>query len=148
MEKFGIVEAVKAECLANDWHFILSFSDFESNIQSDLDNADGKNLLVFDCGVSPSRHLGRTEKIDYDCRVFLGRKFDPNSDTSAELSESHAQKYDRRLHSLLLDIDTFLNNLICNNDLTSSSESIRFKINDMDLNADYVAMDVVFSQNV
>lgn len=148
MDKFGIVEAVKAECLAADVHFVLSFDEFQNNIQTNFDNADGKSILIFDFRAKPIRELGRVMSINYDCLFSLGRKFDPNEDTSAQLAETHQQKYDRRIKPLMDSLDSIISNIQCNNNLKSSGEDYDFELNVYNLGADFVVSPVSFTQNV
>lgn len=82
-----------------------------------------------------------------DITLMLGRKFEENAgeeetDERSSIDETYEQKEERRLNDLLTELNTFVENFICDYDYRLQSLRYSDQINQTDESIDFVRLDM------
>lgn len=144
MDFFGLVDAIRTYCTAEEIYFIYGNQAY-SNALADLNSyADNDLILIADFSCVPVITAGTVVSLTYTGTMALGRKFEAATESS--LDETPIQKYDRRLKDLSEQLAAIIGEIACDNELEISGLNFRFDLNQFDLNADFVATSVNFEQ--
>lgn len=79
--------------------------------------------------------------------ILFGRKFDVTASTAtseeySSLDETYSQKYDRRLFTLMSELNTFIETVICGSPYRLISQRFNDQINSTDENIDFVSCEL------
>lgn len=140
-EDFNIIAAFQDYAIEQGWNFLFSLNEFENNLSNLFNDAEGINTLICDVKETPSIENEVVTSVNYECLLMLGRKFDPTLLTNSNLSETHKQKYDRRLSELRVDLIGLMKKFGCTHDLRVFDNEIYYEINVYDSNADFAVCD-------
>lgn len=142
-----LIDTIEQYCKDNNIKFILGTEDYQ-NMETDFhDYAAGQLILLLDTTYSVNIYSGSVVGYSYNVTLALGRKFDFDGD-EADLQEFYIQKYHKRLKELTELLNSLIANVACIGDFTVNSMNVRYEINHLDLNADFVAATGVISENV
>lgn len=139
---YNIVSALADLATAQDWHGILSFSDTNTNTEVTGALTIGATVFVYDAVARPQIRNGRVVGVAADVVCALWKKFDAGYDgtngatTSANLDETHAQKYARRLADLYAELVDALAAWSCDEQADIVFSAITPEVNAYDENFD------------
>lgn len=146
MNKFDFIGVLRSYCTTNGIFFIMGENAYV-NAVADANVYDSNDLILLaDLRLAPSFGGAVVQSVTYSGLIALGRKREVNSETEtyteSSLDETYEQKYDRRLQELSEELCDILKEITCTNEGTINSLSMRYDINQFDLNADFVAGEV------
>ena len=142
-----LVNLLKTEALANDWHFIygrpadLNFSACRNEDGTFREYVDGQLVMgvYLNTIASNFSKANAISKEIYNGALILGRKFDDDG-TAASLDETDLQKYDRRFYDLMELLKTFLIGFACDNGLSIDFFVVSLLPNQYDTDIDFVSL--------
>jgi hypothetical protein len=148
MNFFEINETIKAYCTTNGIKFVYGAKELADihlqNIVISDNLGANEHVLFVGFNYIPEFQAGKVVNVQYSGFMMYGRKCETS--TSAELDETHQQKYDRRLKSLTSGLSLIIGALICNYDLELKNQiEISEVINQFDENLDCVQTNIVLS---
>ncbi|MDD3645504.1 MAG: hypothetical protein PHR19_08265 [Bacteroidales bacterium] len=145
MENLDIIGALNDFADQKGWTFINGIDAYANYEVDQIDLRMGDKLLVVDLNLSPSYADGGMIKgINYSGILMLGMKVDDIAETSS-LDETQSEKYNARLKNLTKELITSAGQFSCKHQLSITSATTRLQLNKFDVNADFVAMDIIFS---
>lgn len=139
-----LIAEINAMCLTNSWRSAFGLDEFEKNIATSEGYAAGEKVLAFEAYYTPTVVNTKTTQESWRVVASLGRKFDPSytadafQTATASLDETHQQKYDRRLASLVSEFVANFAALACALEFDISFGEIGFDVNMFDTNIDFV----------
>lgn len=147
MEFFGLKDALKSYCDANDIMFVYGRSELrEFHFQSENDQSplNAGDRVLFAGFTSRPQILGKVHAVRYVGFLMLGQKCESN--TSAELDETQELKYDRRLGDIEAALAQLIAEFACAEDI-EIIDSLEFDeaINQFDENIDCIETPITFS---
>lgn len=141
---FDLIDILRDYCTLNDIFFIPG-TDAYINAVADMNvYADSDLILIADFTSAPSFTGGRVTGNTYTGVLALGRKTETY--TTSTLDETWEQKYDRRLKSLSQTLASLIGDIACENEFEISNVTFKLDINKFDLNADFVAATISFTE--
>lgn len=165
MEYFGLIDKMKEYCSTQNNIFIAGGNDYKAYRNALLDNeeyANGQLIVFAGFEMIPTLSMNQLNGLKYTGVVGIGRKCEEKTIvqddedtiedetvkeyTVSNLDETYQQKYDRRLKSLATQLFNFCQLMACNNNLEITSMTMGEKINQYDLNADFVECQITFEQ--
>lgn len=165
MEYFGLIDKMKEYCETQNHVFIAGGNDYKAYRNSLLDDneyANGQLIVFAGFEMIPTLSMNQLNGLKYTGVVGVGRKCEEKTITEddidteeneelkeytvSNLDETYQQKYDRRLKSLATQLFIFCQLMACNNNLEITSMTMGEKINQYDLNADFVECQITFEQ--
>ena len=133
---YSLPEQIAAVATARGWVPVLAFDNFEANIETgETVYPAGVCVLTYDYTLQPTLVNGRVTAWRGEAMLALGRKAETT--TSAEISETHKQKYERRLKYLSEELVAGISDLSCASGHTVALQPIAFQINKFDTNIDF-----------
>ena len=151
MEAFGIIDILRNYCIENDIYFIPGDSAYVNAISDENIYKDNDLILIANFTSSPNFYASRITSNKYSGLLALGRKREitddsPQVETESSLDETFEQKYDRRLRYLANRLAGIIGDIACENEYEVDSVNFKLQLNDLDLNADFVACTLNFNE--
>ena len=144
MEDFNLIDILRTYCETASIYFIPGTSAYINAVADETVYENNELLLIADFTISPVIVNGRVSETSYTGVMSLGRKREesetsPSIETESSLDETYEQKYDRRLKELSSLLVYIISKVGCENDFDILNVTLRYDINQFDLNADFVA---------
>lgn len=141
---YSIAEQIAAQAAARGWASVLSFDAFETNIETGVIYPPDQFILTYDYNLTPTVKNGVVLSWRSEVMFALGRKAEA-AGTSASVTETHQQKYERRLKALTEELVAGLLALQCATGYTLTMQPMVVQPNKYDTNIDFVYTRVTFA---
>lgn len=145
MNKFDFIGVLRQYCNQNGICFIMGESGYVNAVADATVYENNELILVADLRLDVTFGGAVVQTTNYNGMLALGRKREIDefgTRTVATLDETVEQKYDRRLKYLSEQLCNILKEITCENEGEIVRCSLRYDINQFDLNADFVAGDI------
>ena len=145
MNKFDFIGVLRQYCNENGIFFIMEENGYVNAVADATMYENNELILIADLRLDVTFGGAVIQQTNYNGMIALGRKREVDefgTHTVSSLDETYEQKYDRRLQYLSEQICQILKEITCNNDGEIVRCSLRYDINQFDLNADFVAGDI------
>ena len=144
MIRFGLLSALRTYAQTKGIVFFMGADQYVNAIADKNKINDNQLILVAMFSVQPKKDGNGTDIHEYVGKLALGRKRESvtvgqtTTKTVATLDETFEQKYDRRLLDLTGKLNDLVKEVACQNELIVVSFKMEMKLNQFDLNADFV----------
>lgn len=150
MKAHDIIGALGQLAEAKGWHFMAG-DNWYLNYQADLNTYEGGQLVLianFNSQLVYSK-ARKLSQIVYSGTLMIGRKFETNFPvTESSLSETWMQKYCNRLFDLTTNLDEFISEFACANELTIGNCQFKYDLNKFDANIDFTAATITITDEL
>lgn len=144
MSLFSLPSDFRTYCKNKGYYFILGDDAYINAVNDSTVYENNKIIVIADLSFKPNIENNRTYSVSYSGTIAVGRKRE--SETVSSLDETFEQKYDNRLQDLSELLMVILSDFACSNDIEINSVNARFDINKFDLNADFVAAQIILTK--
>lgn len=153
MRYYGLIDAISDYCEKKGHIFIAGGDEYRAFRNILIDNPEyvSNQLIVFaGFETTPKMFNNRAVGVSYSGVLGVGRKSETNEETEEEtisnLDETYKQKYDLRLSALATELMTLIFDVCCSNEIECTRVVFGDKINQTDLNADFVEAQITIEQ--
>lgn len=144
MSLYSLPSDFRTYCKNKGYYFILGDDAYINAVNDSTVYENNKIIVIADLSFKPNIENNRTYSVSYSGTIAVGRKRE--SETVSSLDETFEQKYDNRLQDLSELLMVILSDFACSNDIEINSVNARFDINKFDLNADFVAAQIILTK--
>ena len=143
---FTLIDELRTYFLAKGYFVIIGGEGYQNALNGDYVYDDYDKVAMIDFPEArPLITGGRIQGATYTGLIALGQKREDGNISESSLDETVEQKYDRRLEDLGLTLTNDIAQFACNQDILITDIVQRMEINQFDLNIDFVASDITFT---
>ena len=145
-----IVQTFETYATAAGYRFAYGRKDIQNwELSANTDLTSGESVILMFPMIEDAEIANSfPQRWSVSTQIWLGKKFDTDveSGTYAQLDETQRQKYDRRLKTLRINIETYIKAIFCaENDLELTAFKIVTEINKFDENLDFIVAEISFT---